>query len=151
MGWAFACSAIGFVVASGVLLPAFPEPLMDAKWWWLSSQAVPVVACGLAWFWTLATAPVMADPEFSQRAQVLGRIAASGVAVEEEGDARGVYWYGSLRDRATIGLAFDQSASRDNVCLYCRYVDFLRRPRSVYRLFQDVLTVVRFSVRKAGA
>ena len=59
LGWAFACSAIGFVLASGVLLPAFPEPLMDAKWWWLSSQAVPVAACGLAWFWMLATGHVI--------------------------------------------------------------------------------------------
>ena len=74
MGWAFACSAIGFILAIGVLLPAFPEPLMDAKWWWLASQAVPVAACGLAWFWTLATPPVIADPEFSEFAKLMPKV-----------------------------------------------------------------------------
>ena len=42
---------------------------MDAKWWWLSSQAVPVAACGLAWFWMLATGHVITGPEFSELAK----------------------------------------------------------------------------------
>jgi hypothetical protein len=91
-----------------------------------------------------ATVPI------EQRAHVLRRIAASGVEVEDEGDARGVYWFGCRRGRASIGLAFDPSLSRNNVCLYCRYLDFLWRPHSVRRLFRDVLTVVRFSVPEAG-
>ena len=91
-----------------------------------------------------ATVPI------KQRVQVLHRISASGVEVEDEGDARGIYWFGCRRDGASIGLAFDLSLSRNNVCLYCRYLEFLWRPRSVRRLFRDVLTVVRFSDPEAG-
>ena len=86
-----------------------------------------------------------------QRVQVLGRIAAAGIEVEDEGDARGIYWHGCRRGRASIGLAFDPSESRENVWLYSSVVDFLRRPRSVYRLFRDVLTIVRLSVPKSDA
>jgi hypothetical protein len=80
-----------------------------------------------------------------RRSQILSQIACAGIEVADEGDERGVYWYGCRRGRASIGLAFIPTASRDNVCLYCPYLRYLRRPRSVRLLFRDVLSVVRFN------
>jgi hypothetical protein len=84
-----------------------------------------------------------------RRPQVLGRIAATGIEVEDEGDERGVYWYGCRRGQASIGLAFIPSTSSDNVCLYCGYLAYLRRPRSMRWLFRDVLSAVRVTVPEA--
>jgi hypothetical protein len=86
-----------------------------------------------------------------RRAQILTEIAGAGIEVADEGDVRGVYWYGCRRGRTSIGLAFIPSTPRDNVCLYCSYLDYLRRPRSVRLLFRDVLSAVRFTVPESEA
>ena len=67
LGWALACSAVGLLVASLVLLP-LPElggRLLEAKWCWLGSHAALAVGCGRAWFRELHAKPVSVDPDFS--------------------------------------------------------------------------------------
>ena len=86
-----------------------------------------------------------------RRAQILSQIASAGIEVADEDNERGVYWYGCRRGRASIGLAFIPSASSDNVCLYCSYLRYLRRPRSLHLLFRDVLSAVRFTAPDAEA
>jgi hypothetical protein len=66
-GWALGCSAVGLLFASLVLLP-LPElggRLLEAKWWWLGSQAALAVGCGLAWFLRPSQRPLIVDPDFS--------------------------------------------------------------------------------------
>jgi len=65
---AWACSTVGLLFASRVLFP-FEElgtPLLEAKWWWLSSHVTLVVGSGLAWFADRVAIPVTVDPYFSE-------------------------------------------------------------------------------------
>ena len=67
LGWALACSVVGLLVASLVLLPLpeLGESLLDAKWWWLGSHAALAAGCGLAWCLTPASRPLTQDLDFS--------------------------------------------------------------------------------------
>jgi hypothetical protein len=74
LGWAWACSAVGVLFASRTLLP-IPElgaPLLEAKWWWLGSQAALAVGCGLAWFLKPDAKPVLFANDPGEEAAPLG-------------------------------------------------------------------------------
>jgi hypothetical protein len=66
LGWALACSAVGLLFASQILLPLEgPQAsLLEAKWWWLGSQATLAAGCGLMWFLERHTKRVRVDPDF---------------------------------------------------------------------------------------
>ncbi len=66
LGWALACSGVGLLFASQILLPLGgpQERLLEAKWWWLGSQATLVAGGGLVWFLERHTKRVIIDPDF---------------------------------------------------------------------------------------
>ncbi len=66
-GWAFACSALGLLLASTILLPVedLRERLLEAKWCWLASHVALATGCGVAWFLRPHGKPVTVNHDLS--------------------------------------------------------------------------------------
>jgi len=62
-GWGLGCAAVGLLFASRVLLPYSGAMLLEAKYWWLGSQAALAVGCGAVCVRSWVVSPAARTPD----------------------------------------------------------------------------------------